>query len=49
MSVFEEVVPLALQYESQLLKCFSGREYEQFSKLLERLFQHVGKDSAQIL
>ena len=49
MSVYEEVVPLALQYESQLLKCFSGSEYEQFSKLLERLFQHVGKDSAQIL
>ena len=49
MSVYEEVVPLALQYESQLLKCFSGSEYEQFSKLLERLFQHVGNDSAQIL
>ena len=49
MSVYEEVVPLALQYESQLLKCFSGREYEQFSKLLERLFQHVGRDTVQIL
>ena len=49
MSVYDEVVPLALQYESQLLKCFRGSEYEQFSKLLERLFQHVGKDSAQIL
>ena len=41
MSVYEEVVPLALQYESQLLKCFSKRECEQFSLLLERLHQAV--------
>ena len=41
MSVYEEVVPLALQYESQLLKCFSKRECEQFSLLLESLHQAV--------
>ena len=49
LSIYNKVVPLAVEFERQLLKCFSGSEYEQFSKLLERLFQHVGKDTAQIL
>ena len=43
LSIYNKVVPLAVEFERQLLKCFSGSEYEQFSKLLERLFQHVGK------
>ena len=49
LSIYNKVVPLAVEFERQLLKCFSGSEYEQFSKLLERLFQHVGRDTAQIL
>ena len=49
LSIYNKVVPLAVEFERQLLKCFSGSEYEHFSKLLERLFQHVGKDTAQIL
>ena len=49
LSIYNKVVLLAVEFERQLLKCFSGSEYEQFSKLLERLFQHVGKDTAQIL
>ena len=36
LSIYNKVVPLAVEFERQLLKCFSGSEYEQFSKLLER-------------
>ena len=36
LSIYNKVVPLAVEFERQLLKCFSGSEYEQFRKLLER-------------
>ena len=41
LSVYDEMVPISYQYEQQLLKCFSTREREQFSQLIDRLYQHA--------
>ncbi|MEM7284506.1 MAG: MarR family transcriptional regulator [Pseudomonadota bacterium] len=40
-SVYDEIVPVAYQFEAELLECFSASEREQFSDLVDRLFEHA--------
>ncbi|MBE1299128.1 MAG: MarR family transcriptional regulator [Alteromonadaceae bacterium] len=39
-AVYEEIVPLSLQYEKALLECFNTDEKQQLSGLIDRLYQH---------
>lgn len=41
LSVYKEVVPLSYQHETELLQCFSKEEQQQFSELIDRLYQHA--------
>ncbi|GGD69558.1 MarR family winged helix-turn-helix transcriptional regulator [Lacimicrobium alkaliphilum] len=40
-AVYEEIVPLSYQYERALLECFSETEQDQFSHLIDRLYEHA--------
>lgn len=40
-AVYQEVVPLSYEYEREILACFSEEEQIQFSKMLDRLYQHA--------
>ena len=40
-SVYDEIVPVAYQFEQELLECFSDSEREQFSTLVDSLFKHA--------
>lgn len=40
-AIYKEIVPRALICEKKLLDCFSSAEYKQFSKLIEKLNNHV--------
>ncbi len=42
LSVYDEIVPVSFKYQRELLKCFSGREQQQLSELIDRLYQHAG-------
>ena len=41
--VYQEVVPISYAYEKELLTCFSAQEREQFSVLVDRLYQQSQK------
>jgi len=41
LSVYKEMVPISYDYEQQLLDCFSAEEREQFSQLIDRLYQQA--------
>ena len=41
LSVYEELVPLSYDYEQKLISCFTKKEQEQFSTLLDRLYAHT--------
>ena len=41
LSVYDEVVPISYDYERELLKCFSDAEKDQFSELIDRLYQQA--------
>lgn len=41
--VYRDIAPLSLEYEKQLLECFSEKEQRQFNELIDRLYQHVSK------
>jgi|TARA_B110000967_G_C18836923_1_gene537256 DNA-binding MarR family transcriptional regulator len=43
LSVYEEIVPVAYEMETELLACFNKEEQEQLSKLVDRLYDHAGK------
>lgn len=43
LSVYAELVPVSYDYEQALLTCFSDAEREQFSELIDRLYEHAGK------
>jgi DNA-binding MarR family transcriptional regulator len=43
LSVYEEIVPVAYEMEQELLACFNEEEQEQFSVLVDRLYDHAGK------
>jgi len=40
-AIYQELVPLALSYEKQLLSCFSKSERKHLDKFLDRLFEHA--------
>ncbi|BDX07096.1 MarR family winged helix-turn-helix transcriptional regulator [Planctobacterium marinum] len=42
-AVYEEIVPLSYQHEKQILACLSDTERQQFSDILDRLYQHAEK------
>lgn len=39
--IYEQIVPVSLSYEKQLLACFNEAEKTQFSELVDRLSAHV--------
>ena len=39
--VYSEIVPLSYAYQHKLLNCFNSDEKQQFSLLLEKLYQHA--------
>lgn len=43
LSVYEEIVPVAYGMEQELLACFNKEDQEQFSVLVDRLYDHAGK------
>ncbi|MFT4671686.1 MAG: DNA-binding MarR family transcriptional regulator [Pseudohongiellaceae bacterium] len=43
LSVYEEIVPVAYEMEQELLACFNKEDQEQFSVLVDRLYDHAGK------
>ncbi|MGJ8630565.1 MAG: hypothetical protein ACSHWT_05955 [Glaciecola sp.] len=45
MSVYDELVPISYDYEQALLTCFSEAESQQFSELIDRLYEHAGKST----
>ena len=40
-SVYDEIVPVAYEFERELLECFSESEREQFSELVDKLYEHA--------
>lgn len=42
LSVYDDIVPVSYEYEQMLLTCFSNKEWEQLSELIDRLYQHAG-------
>jgi len=43
LSVYDELVPMSYDYEQELLTCFSHTERQQFSELIDRLYEHAEK------
>ncbi len=43
IDVYNDIVPLSVQYEKDILNCFSESEKSQFSTLLNTLYQHTEK------
>lgn len=41
--IYQQVVPMSLQYETELLQCFNSEEQQQFSQLVDRLYKHANK------
>ncbi|MDE0841915.1 MAG: MarR family winged helix-turn-helix transcriptional regulator [Porticoccaceae bacterium] len=41
LSVYREMVPVSYDYEQALLTCFNDAEREQFSELIDRLYEHT--------
>lgn len=39
--IYQQIVPLSLDYEKELLACFSASERKQFSDLVDRLSDHA--------
>jgi len=42
LSVYEEIVPVAYEIETELLACFNKEEQEKLSELVDRLYDHAG-------
>jgi DNA-binding MarR family transcriptional regulator len=42
-TVYAEIVPLSLQYETKLLAAFAEQEQEQLSQLIDRLYAHADR------
>ena len=40
-SVYDEIVPVAYEFEQELLECFSDAERQEFSELVYKLFEHA--------
>lgn len=47
MSVYDELVPISYDYEQALLTCFSEAESQQFSELIDRLYEHAGQANSK--
>ena len=45
LSVYDELVPMSYDYEQELLTCFSDTERQQFSELIDRLYEHAEKSN----
>lgn len=43
LSVYDELVPMSYDYEQELLTCFNDTERQQFSELIDRLYEHAEK------
>ena len=43
LSVYDDIVPVSYDYEQMLLECFNEQEREEFSRLIDRLYEHAGK------
>lgn len=43
LSVYDDIVPIAYDYEQMLLECFDEQEREEFSRLIDRLYEHACK------
>lgn len=43
MSVYDEIVPVAMRMEQELLACFSHDEQASFSELVDRLYAHAAE------
>lgn len=43
LSVYAEMVPISYDYEQRLLACFNQQEREQFSQLIDRLYECAGE------
>ncbi len=41
MDVYRQIVPVSLDYEKQLLECFSAAERKQFDEMIDRLYRHA--------
>ena len=41
LSVYDELVPISYDYEQELLTCFSDTERQQFSELIDRLYERA--------
>lgn len=41
--IYDQIVPLSLHYERQLLACFSDQERNQISGYIDRLYEHAQK------
>ena len=39
--IYNQIVPLSLDYEKKLLACFNAKEQALFSSLIDRLYQHA--------
>ena len=47
LSVYDDLVPVSYAYEQDLLTCFNDAEREQFSELIDRLYQHAESSIAK--
>ena len=45
--VYEEIVPLSYNYETQLLSCLTASEKQIFGDLIDRLYKHADKLHAE--
>lgn len=39
--IYDQIVPISLAYEQELMSCFNQTEQKQFSELLDRLSEHA--------
>lgn len=42
LAVYDDIVPLSYEYEQLLQQCFSEEERKEFSRLIDRLYEHAG-------
>ena len=39
--IYDQIVPLSLDYEKKLLSCFNAKERKEFSAYVDRLYEHA--------
>lgn len=39
--IYQQIVPLSLDYQQRLLDCFDEREQQQFNEMIDRLSEHA--------